>query len=106
MRLLYIPLLLALSIEATAALAQEPVLLKRDAGNPSSHDNAAKPGWEETMILVPAGPCRLLEAHIYLSGSKPGHDTIYIVGDPAEGAIPATSYVWSYNTLTEPIVVE
>lgn len=91
---------------AGAVMAQEPVLLKRDSGTPNNHDNAAKAGWEETIILTPGGPCQLLEVQVYLSGAKAARDTIYITGDPSEGALPPTSYVWSYNQLTEPIAID
>jgi hypothetical protein len=99
-------LLLALaSASLTAALpAQTPVEIKRDNGTPSGfHDRA---GWEETVILNPGGPARILQLKIYYTGSRAGTDTVHIVGDAAEGAIPATSFVWGYNDLTEPIVVE
>ncbi|MBS1911309.1 MAG: CRTAC1 family protein [Bacteroidetes bacterium] len=86
-------------------LAAQPSLLKRDSGTPGSHDNGSQVGWEETMFLVPAGPCQLLELYVYFDGTTAGDDTLYIVGDPSEGALPPTSSVWSYNTLGDPIVV-
>lgn len=97
---------LACTTMAPVAMAQEPVLLKRDSGTPNSRDNASKAGWEETIILVPDGPCRLLEVQVYLTGAVAARDTIYIVGDPSEGALPPTSFVWSYNSLTDPIAVD
>jgi enediyne biosynthesis protein E4 len=84
--------------------AQTPIEIKRDNGTPAGHHT--QPGWEETVILSPAGPARVVAAKIYYSGTQAGSDTVHIVGDPAEGAIPATSFVWGYNDLTAPIIVE
>ncbi len=80
-------------------------LLKRDNNVPAGYDSSAVAGWEETMMLVPAGPARLDEIHIYWIGDSARADTLWIVGDPAEGSLSPTSWVWSYNALTEPIVV-
>jgi hypothetical protein len=60
----------------------------------------------ESVILAFDGPCRILELQIYYMGDNPAKDTLYIVGDAAEGAIPPTHWVWSYNTLTAPVVVD
>lgn len=92
---------------AIAATAQQPVVLKRDAGRPHSigHDTSSLPMWEETVTLGPAGPCSLLELYVYFTGTTPETDTIWIVGDPSEGALPPTSNVWSYNALADPIIV-
>lgn len=85
--------------------AQTPVVLKKDNGTPVGNDSRSVVGWEETMFLPPNGPCTLHELHIYYTGSQAGTDTLWLVGNAAEGALPPTSYVWSYNALTEPIIV-
>ncbi|HVK36888.1 MAG TPA: FG-GAP-like repeat-containing protein [Candidatus Kapabacteria bacterium] len=100
---LLLPALVALLLCQSAA-AQTPVELKRDAG--SSAGQHARAGWEETVILSPNGPARIVELRVYHRGSVARRDTIHIVGDAAAGAIPPTSHVWSYNDLTEPIIVE
>jgi hypothetical protein len=103
MRLL-IPLCTSLLLLALQLDAQ--VVLKRDNDKPTGHDSTALADWEETMMLVPAGPASLEEIYIYFDGTAPGKDTIWIVGDPAEGSLSPTSWVWSYNALTDPIVID
>jgi hypothetical protein len=93
-----------LLVSIPAASQTTPVLLKRDNGTARGHDVSAAM-WEETMTLTTTGPCRLLELHIYYDGTKAGKDTVWIVGDPAEGAVPPTSNVWSYNALAAPVVM-
>src|SRR5512145_2013033 len=90
-----------------SAQAQE-VLVQRDNGKakatlPSSY---LVDSIEESVILQPAGPCQVLEVHVYYKGTAAKKDTLWITGDPAEGTIPPTSWVWSYNTLTEPLIVD
>jgi hypothetical protein len=60
--------------------------------------NQARSNWEESIILNPGGPCRILEAHIYY-GAGSGADVVYLAGDAAEGAIPPTQYCLPYNTI-------
>jgi len=48
--------------------------------------NQARSNWEESIILNPGGPCRILEAHIYY-GAGSGADVVYLAGDAAEGDI-------------------
>lgn len=76
--------------------AGEPVLLQRDNGTPSGFQSTMPQGTEETAFLEPKAPCLIEEMRIYIGGSYKGADTIYIVDDPAEGAIPPTHWVWRY----------
>jgi hypothetical protein len=55
-------------------------------------------GWEESVFLKPDGPCKIKSIQIYYTGTKAGKDTVYIVGDPAEGAVSPTFWVLKYNT--------
>ena len=75
------------------------VLLQRDDGKIGGNHSNLPAGSEETVILAPKGPCSVVDLQIYLSGTRSGKDTILIVGDPSEGAIVATQWVWHYNTL-------
>ena len=77
--------------------AQEGVVVSRDDNRPKALYNAA--GFEESVMLVPEGPCRVTAIQFYFGSDVPASDTIYITGDPSEGAVPPTSWVWSYNTL-------
>ena len=101
-QLFVVPLTLVLTFASVTLSAQIPIEIKRDNGTPSGHRTDA--GWEESVILAPGGPARLLELKIYYRGGA-GVDTVHICGDPAEGYIPPTSHVWSYNDLTPPIPV-
>lgn len=95
----------AILLGSTAAALAQPVLIRRDNNTRGGvHANAV--GQEESVVLTPAGPCRVLEAHIYMDGTVAKTDTIWIVGDPAEGAIPPTRFVRGYNTLTDPIIFQ
>lgn len=99
-------LLLLCTLTLLAALqADAQVVLKRDNGIPNGHDTS-QAAWEETMMLTPTGPASLDEIYIYYTGDSARTDTLWIVGDPSEGALSPTSYVWSYNALTDPIVID
>ena len=63
----------------------------------STQSNPIRRAWEESVILTPQAPCRVLEAHIYYASG--GTDTVRITGDAAEGTIPPTQYCFDYNTL-------
>ena len=98
-------LAILLFICSTGTLLAQPVLIKRDNGNRGGiHSTLA--GYEESIILSTTGPCRVLEAYIYMDGTVARKDSIWIVGDPAEGGIPPTGFVRSYNTRTTPIVID
>ncbi|MBK9248932.1 MAG: CRTAC1 family protein [Ignavibacteria bacterium] len=96
-RILLIFILVITSLSLSSLQAQ--VLLQRDDGKIGGNHSNLPAGSEETLILTPVGPCSVQELSIYLSGSRSGKDTILIVGDPSEGAIVATAWVWHYNTL-------
>ncbi len=80
-----------------------------------SHDNSEPKGnsyqpvrvwWEESTYLAPSGPCVIKSILIYYEGDTPARDTLRICWFPTiEGWLP-THYVWHYNTIIEPIVVE
>ncbi|MCL5992366.1 MAG: hypothetical protein M1419_09750, partial [Bacteroidetes bacterium] len=57
--------------------------------------------WDETAMLKLPGPCKINKVQIYLSGTVAATDTIWIVGDPAEGAYPPSSYCWYINKLAD-----
>ncbi len=78
------------------AFGGEPILLQRDNGNPTGYQTNMPAGTEESATLEPKAPCYVEELRIYIGGSYKGADTIYIVDDPAEGAIPPTHWVWRY----------
>jgi hypothetical protein len=71
----------------TAAVSQ-PVLIKRDSGTPAGAYYNAVSFMNESAIISFDGPCRVLELQIYYMGNNPARDTLYIVGDASEGAIP------------------
>lgn len=88
----------------SGAVAQTQVEVKRDNGTATNrHENA---GWEETVILSPSGPATLVGIKIYYTGSVARADTVHLVGDPSEGALPPTSFVWQYNNVIPPIKVD
>lgn len=93
---------------ATSAHAQE-FIVKLDnekfAGNESILRDDGLTEWEESVILRPAGPCTLKKVIVYWDGENAGQDTLWIVGDPAEGGYQPTLWVAHYNKLTEPIVI-
>ncbi len=101
---------LFLTVLVQTIVSAQPVLVQTDNGQFGGHhvgqNNAPLPMWEESAILKPDGPCRILEIHVFFDGNTPGKDTVYVVGDPSEGVIPPTNWVWSYNTLIPPIVVD
>ncbi|MBL0176409.1 MAG: CRTAC1 family protein [Ignavibacteria bacterium] len=94
---------------ATVAVSQ-PVIVKVDNGTTRGYNvgngNVPLTNFEESAMLLPAGPCAVNKILVYYAGATAAKDTLYIVGDPSEGAIPPTSFVWSYNTLIPPIVVD
>jgi hypothetical protein len=60
---------------------------------------SAQVNYEESVILKPTTPGNAVKAYIYLSGSTPAKDTIWMVGDPGDGALPPSlwcRYINSY----------
>ncbi|HYF03050.1 MAG TPA: T9SS type A sorting domain-containing protein [Patescibacteria group bacterium] len=97
-------LLLLFCLAATSLSAQTVVL--RDNGIPRGYySQVALAGYEESVILRPAGPCKITKVQMYLGGSTTAsRDTFWIVGDPAEGTIAPTQFVWKYNALANAVV--
>ena len=102
LRTLIPALLLLLSAEITRA--QDTFIVARDNNRPKALYNVA--GIEESVMLKPAGPCDVVALQIYFAGTATARDTFYIVGDASEGAVPPTSWVWSYNTLAPPLILQ
>ncbi|MDH7515540.1 MAG: FG-GAP-like repeat-containing protein [Bacteroidota bacterium] len=103
-RFLCLPVLLMLAANA------QTVTIRVDNGRFGGH-HVGSGGtplnlWEETAILRPAGPCTVTTILIYYDGTAAGKDTIYLVGDPSEGALPPTEFVWAYNLRMPPIVFD
>ncbi|MBE0644673.1 MAG: CRTAC1 family protein [Bacteroidetes bacterium] len=87
------------------ALSQD-VVIARDNGSPAGAYFNAITFMNESAIIAFDGPCHVLELRIYYMGNGPAKDTLYVVGDASEGAIPPTHWVWGYNTLIPPIVFD
>ncbi|HRS02163.1 MAG TPA: CRTAC1 family protein [Bacteroidota bacterium] len=62
--------------------------------------------WEESTVLIPDGPCSVKTIRIYFSGSTPAKDTIWVCGFPTAGNLWPTEYIWSYNSLINPIIID
>lgn len=88
---------LLLFVLATAPLHSAVDTLRLDDGTMRT-TNQSRSNWEESVILDPGGPCRILELHIFY-GTGSGSDVVYLTGDAAEGAIPPTQYCLPYNTI-------
>lgn len=99
-RMLLIVSLLCLS---GADVLSQDILIKRDNGTPAGAYFNNPTFTDESAIISFDGPCRVLELQIYYMGPAAARDTLYIVGDAAEGGIPPTHWVWKYNTLIPPI---
>jgi hypothetical protein len=87
-----------------SVLYSNDVLIKNDNGNPTSA-TPARAGWEETVFLVPDGPCKVKSILIYFNGKTAGKDTIYVVGDPSEGTVAPTGWCLPYNMRIPPIII-
>lgn len=86
-------------------LYAQPVIVKNDNGTPYQYYQNIAQFTEESVLLKPAGPCKVLEIQFFLTGAIAATDTIWVVGDPSEGAVPPTNWVWSYNAIINPIIV-
>ena len=91
---------------ACASLQAQNVLVSRDNGNPMGAYYNTPSFTNESVIFSVAGPCQVLEIHIYYMGASARRDTIVVAGDASEGAVPPTHWVWYYNTIIDPIVVD
>lgn len=95
-------LLIILLLNTSAALE-----FKYDNNIPAGNIyTSSRVGWEESVLFVPAGPCTINKLKIYFYGNTPGKDTIYICGYPTAGNLYPTEYIWSYNTLVDPLIVD
>ncbi len=103
MKILYLlPVLLFMFLRISTS---QDIVIQNDNGSPSSN-YFNRPGWEESVILSPGGPCIIKEIRIYYAGSAPGRDTIYIVGDPSESFVVPTQWVLHYNQIADPIIFD
>jgi hypothetical protein len=93
-RLLFV---LQLFIIASVVATATPDTVRVDNGVYGS-TNPAREGWEESIIISPNTPCRIIGLMVYY-GAGTGQDEIRITGDASEGTIPPTQYCFSYNTL-------
>lgn len=104
MRIMYI-LIVCLFISAYCANSQS-VEVKKDNGIADKHLFLSnRLYWEESVELTPDGPCEVESIQIYYFGDKAGTDTLHIVGMPTAGNIYPTHYIWSYNELIDPIII-
>ncbi len=88
-------------------LLSNTIEIANDNGQASGHFYQPNRNyWEESVELVPDGPCKILALKIYYLGDTPANDTIYICGMPTAGNIYPTHYIWEYNTLIDPIIYE
>jgi hypothetical protein len=96
-------LLLIALITISSNLSQSAVV-QIDNGEPSS--NSYRQEWaffEESVVLLPDGPCKIDSLSIYLSGNEPVTDTLWICGFPTLANLWPTQYIWESNTLIEPL---
>lgn len=65
-------------------------------------------GYEEVIMFKPDKPGKLEKIFVFLSGDKPGKDTLRVVGDPTDNYLAPTYWVHgmyaNYNLYTEFIV--
>lgn len=104
----YILALVVLSL-STVAIAQDVVVSSDNnkfSGNESQRRGEPLTEWEESVILAPKGPCTVKKVLVYWDGEAPNTDTLWVVGDPAEGGYQPTLWVANYNKLIDPIVIQ
>jgi len=100
MKLVYILALMILNYSLIFSIE-----LKYHNNTPAS-TNASRNGWEETQLFSPNGPCTINKIKVYLKGTIPTKDTLFICGDPAEGTLPPTFWVLHYNQIFAPIIFD
>jgi hypothetical protein len=69
--------------------------VKHDSGVPAGWYSTLPTGWEESVLLQPAGPCKIQTVQLYMGGT--GTTTIVMACDPSEGALPPSQYAWGYD---------
>ncbi len=85
----------------------QEVSVQNDDGIASGHNYfTSRNGWEESVLLKPAGPCKVNKLYIYYYGDKKAIDTLHIVGFPTAGNLYPTEYIWDYNSLVEPVIYQ
>lgn len=83
----------------------QPVIYQECSDTPlGSYSNIQFVSWEEIVMLKPPGPCKVNKIYIALAGTTPKLDTIWVVGDPAEGATVPSEFVWGINAYTNRII--
>nr|MDA3843397.1 hypothetical protein [Candidatus Kapabacteria bacterium] len=88
-------------------MSSDPVIFKVDNGQSGgAYMDAKTICWEESCLLKPKGPCKVNKIQVYLTGSVAAKDTIWIVGDPAEGSFSPSLFVHYINALTDPIILD
>ncbi len=60
----------------TSVLFAQKSLIKNDNGTPRTNYEERQ-DWEETVFLIPDGPCDVVELQIYYAGDTPGKDTVF-----------------------------
>ncbi len=100
-----IVLVVAICSTATPKLYATEFTVKVDNDVANGHNTACLTGWEETMMLSVNAPCLIKKISVYYDGTTANDDTLWIVGDPSEGAVPPSSWVWPYNVLGSAHVV-
>lgn len=101
----FVTAICTLLLLAAGTKAQD-VLIQRDNGSAygAYYNN---PSFTNESVIIPlAGPCQILEVHVYYMGTTATRDTLIIAGDASEGAVPPTHWVWDYNLRSDPIVVD
>jgi len=97
-------LFLTLLISFSQILQAQEFIVKNDNGTArSAYTSSQFKRWEESVLLQPNGPCKIVKIQVYFSGTQPNEDSLLIVADAAEGSIPPTEFVWHYALLTPPI---
>lgn len=106
----YFKLLYLIVALCTTTLYSADVIVKHDNSVPvKEYYTQSKNYYEESTILQPAGPCKVKKLQIYYSGNQVAKDTLYICNFPTAGGENGwkpTHYIWNYNTIVEPIIIE
>lgn len=90
-------------------LLSQDVVIKRDNGEPRGTGYmAGRDYWEESVTLIPTGPCNVKKILVYYDAptNEALKDTLWVCGFPTSGNLWPTQYIWSYNSLIQPLIVE
>ncbi len=102
----HLVLLLFVFVLYIPRLQAQDVLISRDNGTSGGAYYNAVAFTNESVIIPVAGPCQVLEIQIYYLGPNISRDTLIVAGDASEGAVPPTHWVWGYNMVIDPIIVD